>query len=216
MNGKRVRWMLAAAAVFFFACERNPIEKLVNPIPDGSVPQSSGLFVLYDDELRTGGGLGLIPGGGNQTISLADRSSPQRSTNDIHYAWNGGDVAGQHLFAGFSLLVTPDFTSFANARPKDLSGPGYTKVTLYLRGSLSAGTQIRIEGPDAGPGHTGTPYQSSALSGSWTQISFAVPPADFQRVKVFLTVSFQFTQPAGTTDPGEGGEVFLDDIRYER
>lgn len=204
------------------SCKKNPVDRLVNPVPEGAVPQSSGVFAIYDDELNTGGGLAFIPGGENQFIDLNDHSSPRRTTSQIRYIWNGADAGGQHLFAGFQLLVTPDGSTLASATGKDLSAPGYTKLTFYLRGNLSNGTRLRIEGPAVGtePSDDNCSQvgcdESKTPTGDWQRVEVPISAARLSNVKIFATFSFQYTQPPRTTVPGEGGVIYLDDIHYER
>ncbi len=205
------------------ACEKNPVDKLTNPLPNGSVPRSSGIYPIYHDELETGGGLGFIPGGENQVIDLFDNSSPRQTARQIRYTWNGGDVSDAehsttaHTFAGFSLLVTPNFSTLSAAPAKDLSTAGYTKLTLLLRGSLSTGTKLRVEGPSDG---TATPARqeldAAQISQAWQLVTVAVPPSDFSNIKTFATISIQYTQPPRTTNPGEGGTIYVTQIQYER
>jgi hypothetical protein len=212
----------------FVGCEKNPVDRLTNPMPDGALSQTSGTYVVYDDELRTGGGLGYIPGGENQTADVSDFSSPRRTISQLRYSWNGQDVSNgsvlQHLFAGFSLPITSFLEDVVSAQPKNLSGAGYTKVRMQIRGTLSDRTAVRIEGPDDGAGGI-VPVQVNSrrqgdvsggdfvLTNEWQQIE--VPAnGQFSAVKIYLTVSFQFSQPFGTTQPGGGGEIFLDDIHY--
>src|ERR1041385_398507 len=90
-NKNRICWAVCVAFILA-GCKKNPIDRLVNPVPDGALSQTNHIFVIYDDELKTGGGLGLFPGGENQTITLLDASSPRRSDNQIRYSWNGQDV----------------------------------------------------------------------------------------------------------------------------
>jgi hypothetical protein len=224
MNGVMLRRSIFTALMVAggAGCDKNPVERLSNPLSDGSVPQSSGVFVIYDDELKTGGGLAFIPGGENQSIDLTDTSEPRRSAHSLRYIWNGEDVFNhdtglfQHDFAGFQLLVSPDSETFAAATPKNLSAAGYATLSFFVRGSLSSGTRLRIEGPDDGPGGiTPQRLELSALDPNWTAVTMSIPAADFASVKIFLTVSFQYTQPPRTTAPGEGGTVFFDEIRYE-
>lgn len=223
-----MRRMGAAGLAVVFAilaagCKRNITDRLVDPNVNAAVPQSSGLFTVYDDELKTGGGLGFIPGGENQSIDLLDQTDPRRSIAQIRYSWNGNDVLSdgtpQHLFAGFSLLVSDDFTGLDSASAKDLSGPGYTQMKLFVRGGLGVDNSLRIEGPsDGSAGATPARMEltSSELSSDWTEITLPVPAADFSAVKVFATFSIQYDQPPRTTNPGTGGLIYLDDIRYVR
>ena len=229
MRNKTNTFGVLCAVFLLGSCKKNPIDRLINPVPDGAVSQTSGIFVIYDDELKTGGGLGFIPGGENQVITQVDASSPRRSDNQIRYSWNGQDVSNsgslQHLFAGFSLLVTPDFSTFDSASAKNLNAnnAGYTKLTFYIRGTLASDTYVRIEGPDDGPGGI-TPARMESLPSltgtftlteDWQKQELTVPAGDFNQVKSFLTLSIQYMQPVGTTVGGGGGTIYLDDIRYE-
>lgn len=225
MNRAPVFLSFTGISVFllFSSCKRNPIDRLVDPLPDNSLPQSSGVYMIYDDELRTGGGLAFIPGPESQEIDLAARVTPRRSINTIRYFWNGNDVFNsstgmfQHLFAGFMTTVTPDAAGLDAATGKNLSAAGYTRLRLFVKGSLSHNTRLRIEGPDDGAGGI-TPERTEifTLGPDWQEITLTIPPAHFSNVKVFFILSFQYTQPARSTAAGGGGEVYVDDVRYER
>jgi hypothetical protein len=89
-------------------------------------------------------------------------------------------------------------------------------LRLFVRGALSTNTTLRIEGPSNGTTSTPARVELSSLGSEWQEVVLSIPAADFSNVKVFLTVSFQYSQPPRTTANGEGGVVFLDDIRYER
>jgi len=225
MISKKVLFMGLGILIVLGACERNPVDRLVDPNLDGSLNQSSGVFIIYEEEFKTGGGMGFIPGGENQSVDVLDRTSPRRSKAQIRYHWNGGDVfnseinAFQHAFAGFSLSITPDLSTLPSARAKDLSNPGYTQLKFFARGTLSSGTKLRIEGPDDGPGGitaARVELDSSQFGTDWVEYTLAIPAAHFLSVKTFATFSFQFEQPPRTSNPGEGGGLFLDDIRYLR
>lgn len=216
---------LLALFLTFVACKRNPVDRLTNPNADGIVPQSSGVYMIFDDEIKTGGGLGLIPGGDNQTIDVTDHSSPRRSINAMRYVWNGKDVFNfdteefQHLFAGFNMFVPSDGSQLASTNPKNLSAPGYTKLKFFVRGSLSHATTLRIEGPDDGSGgntpaliESGTDF---TLTNDWQEITMTIPASDFNSVLIFFTISLQYDQPPRTEPAGEGGVIYLDDIHYE-
>ncbi|MCB4756048.1 MAG: hypothetical protein LHV69_03295 [Elusimicrobia bacterium] len=208
------------AALSVSGCRRNPIERLSDPLPDGAVPNSSGVYVIYDDELKTGGGMMFIPGGENQNINFLDQGAAPQGFANISYSWNGADVMNsttpQHLYAGFSLIVSSSASQLDFVPGKNLSGPGYLNLKLYVRGSLSTATRLRIEGPSDGTGLT-TPARTELLSlgSSWQEVTLPVPAADFANVKVFVTISFQYDQPPRTTNPGNGGIVYVDYLRYE-
>src|SRR5436189_4114313 len=118
MRNKFFLLSVLGLAGFGFSCKRNPVDRLLNPVPAGMVNGIGPNFYIYDDDLKTGGGLGFFPGGENQAIGLEDDTTPARSPNAIVYSWNGQDVTNfsaggvlEHLFAGFSLTITPDFST---------------------------------------------------------------------------------------------------------
>ena len=220
MQKNKTARVLLIGSFLLVGCKRNPVDRLRDPYPGGSVPLTSGVFTIYKDELKTGGGFGFIPTGENQTIDSADTSSPRLTARSIKYSWNGQDVlhttdtVANHAFAGFSLCVSPDLATVNSTPGKNLMAPSYTTLKLFVRGSLSSDTRLRIEGPGD---NVLTPARTelTSLSSDWQEVSLPIPTAsDFSDVKIFLTISFQYSQPSGTTTPGEGGVVYLDDIRY--
>lgn len=208
-------------------CEKNPIDRLTNPVPEGQSDQVSGNYMIYSNgELFTLGGLGFIPGGENQSIDLRDSNSPMiNGKQQLRYHWNGQDVRDfnngntlQHLFAGFSLLITPNFDTLTNAQPKAMSGHGYGTIKFSARGSLASDTTLKVDGPgngDANQVHATTPLTITTLSSSWQDYSMTIGASDLTAVKSFITFSFQYAQPSGTTVAGGGGTVYLQNIRYE-
>jgi hypothetical protein len=96
-------------------------------------------------------------------------------------------------------------------------------LEFWIRGSLSSQTVLRVEGP-APEVPAANPFCSAgtgcleiaSLSGDWQHVSVDIPSANFSDVKSFLTITFQYNQAGRTTAAGNGGEVFLDDIRYVR
>ena len=181
-------------------------------------------MIIYDDTLKTGGGVGLFPSGDNQQINLASTTLPHSGEFCINYSWNGNDVSNpggspnpEHTFAGFDLFVSNSFTTLASTPGRDLSAAGYTQVTFWLRGSLSASTTIKVE--VAGTGSTSTIAPSiiiGTLQNYWQQFSVPVSPSDLKNVKEFFKLTFVYAQPTGTTAPGGGGSVFVDDIQYQK
>lgn len=221
---RRIHFFVLVGGLLLAAgCRKNPIERLTNPYANAQVPGVSGTFTIYDDELKTGGAVGFIPSGENQSMDFQDTSSPRRTARQIRYSWTGGDTTGntpgttQHAFAGFSLFQAPTVAQVATSTGTDLTFAGYTKMTFWIRGSLSEGNIVRIEGP----GDTvSTPARlelaDSDINGGWVFESISIPPGDFRNVKVFITVSIQYAQPPRTTAAGNGGTVYLDDVRYEQ
>jgi len=129
-----------------------------------------------------------------------------------------GVIAVMPTISGFSLLITPNFDTFDAATPRVLNGFGYTKLIFSIRGTLSANTSLEVTGPDDGDSTTTattTEYNSSQIGSSWTELTLTVPNGEFASVKSYASFTFIYRQPGRTTDPGNGGLIYLDNIRYE-
>lgn len=217
------------------SCKQNPVDRLLNPVPSGAVNGVGANYIVYNDELNTGGGLGFFPGGESQSIDLHDNTPPARSLSDIRYTWTGQNVSSnfgpEHTFAGFSLLVTPDFSTLATAQPKDLSRANYGHLQFSIRGSLSDRTYVKIDGPsngvtastdsvrsrrqgDSSGGDTDANGKEIVITNDWQDYSIHISPQYFSSVKIFCQFSFAFDQPIGTTEPGAGGTIYVDNIQY--
>ncbi len=213
------------------ACKKNPIDRLSNPVPDGAVNGISGTYFIYDDDLKTGGGLAFIPGGENQSADVLDNSQPQLTLNQIRYSWNGGPVFDyehgvfQYRFAGFNFPVSIEIDDLPTTPARDLSRANYTAVKLWVRGTLSDRTWLRIDGPDTSPSGAHAQINSRrqgdisggdfVLTNDWQEITLPVPLAsNFSTIKTFITITIQFAPPFGTTSHGGGGTVYVDNIRY--
>lgn len=207
-------------------CDKTPSRRLTDPNPEGAVAQNGGAWVLYDEEVRTDGGFYLIPiPTGNQTLVVGDEQSAAFGQRSIFYSWTGGDVLDpvegtEHTFAGFGMLVAKTIDQMNSTPSKDLSDAGFTKITFYAKGYLSENTILRAEGPGDGSSAAILPrLDVTQLTDTWTKFTLpaagAIPPAAFQSVRQYVNFTFVFTQPSGTTNPGGGGQVFLDRIAYE-
>jgi hypothetical protein len=183
--------------------------------------------VIFDNELSSGGGAFLYPGGENQTLSFADRSNPL-SQRSIRYSWNGGDVSWpgcspnpEHSFAGLDLMHTPTQTQYNSTPGRDLRQGGYNKVTFFARGSLASYTVLKIEvaspGVPAGtcpgvvspclilssdgvttdPGSPTCPADPKPLTGQWQQYTINVAPSNLTSVKDFFKATFIFENLPG-------------------
>jgi len=131
-------------------------------------------FVVFSDELETGGGAFEYPGPDGQNLVFTDTSNPI-SRRSIRYSWTGRDVSNpqgsgclpnpEHIFAGFDLMHVPDNTptlSVYNSTPgRNLSKAGYTKATFYVRGSLSSNTILKVEAASPGVPASGCPVVTS-------------------------------------------------------
>jgi hypothetical protein len=109
-------------------------------------------FVIFQDELKSGGGAFLYPGGENQSLTFSDTSNPI-SRRSIRYSWTGGLVSAPGctpnptpFFAGFDLMHTPTIDTYNSTPGRDLHKAGYTKITFVARGTLTSHTVLKIEG----------------------------------------------------------------------
>ncbi len=202
------------------ACKRNPIDRLTNPLPDGDVSQNSGVYIIYDDELKTSGGLGFFPGGSNQFIDLADITEPRRTARNIRYFWTGAPTGvnqSSFTFAGFALLVTPDFSTLEASSARNFSSYGYSKLKFSARGSLASDMSFQVSGPSTGTAVAPAQLNVSAsqLTNSWQDFELTVPSFHFSEIRVFATFALIYDQPPRSTNFGPGGTVYIDDVRYE-
>jgi hypothetical protein len=215
----RTRALFLAAALLA-ACDRHAGDRLTDLTPEGAVPGASADWVLYADELRTGGGFYLIPEAANQAIVDGDPAAAAVGRSGITYTWNGGAVNAQHLFAGFGLLVAQTIFQDASTPARDLSGQGFTRIAFRAKGSLGENVILRVEGPGDGSNATVLPrleITRSELAAGWARYELPVPsPAAFASVKQYVNFILVYDQPTGTTLPGEGGTVHIDQVAYER
>jgi len=177
--------------------------------------------VFGNGSLQTGGGVDFFPSAQNQQLAFDFRDNCHSGPRCISYFWNGQDVlnsgVAEHTFVGFDLLVSQNFSTLAGTPARNLSAAGYTKVTFWMRGSLSDSTQVKVEAPGTGNQSTLAPTLIiTSLLGSWQQFTVSAGPGAFSNVKEFFKVTFVYNQPTGTTNHGDGGSVFIDDIHFEK
>ncbi len=190
---------------FCFGCEPAPLDYLRDPRPDGATGIWTGQWLIYGDKLETGGGIVLVPDSGNQMINLSFHD-PERN-NVIMYSWNGQDVAGQHEFSGVSFTVASSSKTYDITPPKDLSAGGYKKVTFYAKVNLSENTFVRFTGPV-------TSFSvEQKVNCDWNRFTIFFEPHMLRTVREFFVISFHYT---GNNKSGNGGTVYVDDVRYER
>lgn len=149
---------LIAALLLFSSCKKNPLDR-IDTAASGAMPTDSPstAFVVYrNGEITSGGGAGLYPGSDEQTINFNDSGA-------IRYMWTGRDVGGQHVFAGFDLCHSPDLSpQWYWWLGKDLSEHHFSKISFYIKGSLSKDTVVKIESPHDGINpNAGNKYISS-------------------------------------------------------
>jgi len=227
MNSNRARYAVCVVSgvvlLVCCGCGRNRTHNPQDMLGAGATGRYGSVFVLYDDELKTGGGVYLYPSGDNQSLDTDSRELPYAGARCIRYSWNGGAVCqsatgrAQHAFAGFSLAVSATADELPAAAARDFSDAGYTVMHVFVRGSLSDNTILKLEGPDDGDETTPAPsLEIASLSDSWQAYSFPVTPASLARVKEFFKATFVYSNPDGTLAAGGGGSVAVDTIYLER
>jgi len=222
---------------------RNPFDRTRDASgggPTGTFGNSS-TFVVFSNELQTGGGAFEYPGSDGQSLVFNDTSNPI-SRRSIRYGWTGQAVAGQTVFAGFDLMHTPQLSAYATTPGRDLHLAGYMKVTFYARGSLSSNTVLKIEVADDGNTTTPDPcvtlYMGAVppspdpcdangsdnlkmtpqvLTSSWQPYTITLLNSvlSMSNVKDFFKATFVFT-PAVGAPAGQGGTAYFDQIQYEQ
>jgi len=203
-----------AWTLFWCGCQTMPADYLRDPRPDGATGIWAGQWLIYGDELETGGGLLLFPSDENQTIDLVFRhpNDPERG-NVIHYSWNGEEVAGQYTFSGVSFTVASNWRAYDITPPKDLSAGGYTKISFDVWGDLSEGTKVEFWG---GRRSATTGRLKLDNDDGWVHLDIPLRENDLKKVREFFVIVFQFAEPSGHSEPGQGGTVYVDNIRYEK
>ncbi len=218
---------------------KSPFERTRDASNGGAtgIVGTSATFVIFSNEIRSGGGAFEYPGGENQSLTFADTSNPL-SYRSIRYSWTGSPAAAgstDHTLAGFVLMHTAVQTDYAGTAGHDLRGAAYTKVTFYARGSLSTNTDAKIEVSDDGNTATAAPCLTlstsgtsdlcsgalamppQALTSAWQKYTITVPNASLAIIKDFFKSTFVFTDPfVGNLQPGQGGTVYYDNIQYEQ
>ena len=193
--------------------------------PGGPLGQS-GQFTIFSNELSSGGGAFKYPGGDNLGLAFDDHSNPL-SRRSIRISWNGQPTDGTTItFAGVALMHVPLFKDYNSRAPRDLHAAGYTRIAFSARGDLSTFTSVKIEG--GGPtsacltlSPSGTVDEclngrTDVLSGAWRSYSLPVGTGQQTAIKDFFKATFIFNNPTpGSTNAGQGGTIYLDEIAYK-
>jgi hypothetical protein len=193
--------------------------------PAGSVG-GSGQFTVFSNELTSGGGAFEYPGGDNLSLAFDDHSNPI-SRRSIRFSWTGQPTDGTtYTFAGVSFMHVPQFKDYNTTTPRDFRAAGYTQVSFYARASLSTFTSVKIEagGPTSACmtlSKDGTIDECGGglkrkISGDWGTYSLPVTSAQQSAIKDLFKATFIFDNPTpGSTNPGQGGTLYLDQIFYK-
>lgn len=238
-------FLMAAAFTLLTACHKSPFDRTSDQSGGGGTGQfgQSPSYVIFSNELLSGGGAFEYPSGDNQSLTFDDRSQPL-GARSIRYSWNGQAVSNPHCtpnpthnFAGFNLMHVPLLGQYEGTVGRDLHQAGYTKVAFYVRGSLSTNTVLKIEVASPGTTNacvgvtspcltlssdgTGTDPNSptcsqGTLTGDWQSFTIPIANSDLVSVKDFFKATFVFIDPfVGNQAPGQGGVAYFDRIQYE-
>ena len=226
--------LLALVVLSLVSCEKNPISRLQDPIPDGALSAWSGILRVYDDDLRTGGNVEFIPSdlappNNNMTIDFkVTEQNPPEGVNCLKYTWNGQEVFWdsplapankmEHSYGGVTLIVATHFSLYNSTPAKDLRPGGYTHISFKAKAVMDSDTTIKFEGPvgESSKTHDFLRVTNTQISAfDWTAYQFPVSQTDLSQVKDFFKIVIEYQK--GVSGPaGDGGVVYVDDIRYER
>lgn len=218
---KKLIFLIMLACLF--GCDKTPANKITNPAVSNAAGawDTNADWVLYDDEIRTGGTIMMFNSMDNQILDMSCTDNPYSGSKCIKYTWNGKDVykyeapSGlEHDFCGFSLIASNDVNNIVT---KDISGGAYTKISFRARGSLNAYVYLRVESNN-GTSLTPTPgndaWMSNAITSNWTQYDFPITGTTMTSLKDYVKIVLKYDEgtPSNTVT-GNGGTVFIDDIR---
>jgi hypothetical protein len=227
-------FLMILAALSLVSCEKNPITRLQDPVPDGALNAWSGILRVYDDDLRTGGNVEFIPSDlsppdNTMTIDFkVTEQNPPEGVNCLKYTWNGNDIFWnspfapanglEHSFGGVTLIVATHFSLYDSTPAKDLRPGGYTHVSFKAKAVIDNDTTVKFEGPvgESAKTHDFVRVNSTQISDTdWTDYQFPVSQNDLSQVKDYFKIVIEYQK--GVSGPaGVGGVVYVDDIRYER
>lgn len=223
------------AALLATGCDKSPIDRTKSMSSGGTGGfGATSSYVIFSNELLSGGGAFLYPGSEGQSLTFNDTSNPI-SNRSIRYHWTGEAVNGSIDFAGFDLMHTPTQSTYSSTVGRDLHNAGYTRVSFYARGTVGSYVVAKVEVAD--DGNTGTANTSCVtlstgtmdtntnpcgrtdqISSAWTRytIPIASPATALLAVKDFFKVTFVYNNPnPGSTAPSQGGTIYIDQIQYE-
>src|SRR3989339_423571 len=192
--------LLCLLPVLLASCENSPTKRLIGPEPYDSSGQWSGKWVVYDDQLRSDGGVMFIGWGEGFSVDFNSIERPYSGTKCIKVKWDGSDVTTAEgvtgLFTGFSLIVAKDYNYYSTTT-KDLTSGAYTTVRFRARKEfLSSNTLLRFEGPIGD--ENSTPPDNAwqgTLSDNWQEYSFNIS-GNISSVHRFVTAVLKTTDNA--------------------
>jgi hypothetical protein len=211
-------FVIALIISFITGCSDVKVEdRLVNPIPLGATGKWSGVWVLYDDELKTGGGIMFYtePNPENPTSQTLNVSYTEENGNKcMKYSWDG-DISydstwkvWQDKWCGMALIVGKDWTEVQTST-KDLSLAGYKKISFKIKGHLSESTRIKIDTLVRIGKFSSYPAASvviNSLSDQWEEYTLVLN--NVSTINIFFSLVIENK----SNTKSQGAVVYLDDI----
>lgn len=197
-------------------CDKKPMNKFVNPSSDAALGLWSGTWLIYGDNLNTGGGFSLFTSLDNCTLDYQSPDYAYSGKYSLKYAWNGGKVFDygsggyEGYYTGVSFIAGADYQ---HNYPRDISPGKYTKFSFWAKGTLNQGVSVTITGPDG----TSAQYTGGSLA-QWTHFNGTLAnPAKLNNVTEFFSIIFGYDSKLNAgADTGSGGVIYLDDIQLTR
>lgn len=230
--------VLFAVCVFAATgCDRNPLNKIVNPDSTSTGGAWSGTWVIYDDEVKTRGATMMFNTMEGQELSFISSDNPHTGRSCIKFAWDGSTVVVYSTsssvanttgssFVGFSLIAAATTDNYYGVS-KDLTGGAYTKLTFWARGSLNSNVYVRVEANSDDPAFYRIPTGQygvwmGTVGGQWQKYEIALDPtrnrlsAVRDYVKIILRYDEDGNPDTANARQGSGGTVYIDDIQLSR
>jgi len=219
---KKIKWLTVLTVLiiiisFFNSCSDVKVEdRLLNPIPSGATGKWSGTWVLYDDELKTGGGIMFYtePNPNNPNSQTLDVSYIENGNKCIRYFWDG-DVSydstwnvWQDKWCGMALIVGQDWTEVLTST-KDLTQAAYKKISFKIKGKLSNSVRIKIEALVRIGRYSSFPAATvviDSLSEEWE--TYTLPLNNVSTINMFFSLIIENRGSSRS----QGATIYLDDI----
>lgn len=214
-------FILILSSLFMSCSDVKIKDTLLDPIPSGATGRWSGVWVLYDDELKTGGGIMFYtepaPSNPNsQTIDLSCTEYPYSGNKCLKYSWDGSESydstwkVWQNKWCGMALIVGSDWTQ-VNTSSKDVSLAGYKKLTFKARGIVDPNVNVRIEAMIKIGQYSSSPagvliLNSNTLTSDWSE--YTIELNNVSTINIFLSVVFIYSG----NQQSSGATIYLDDI----
>ncbi len=208
----QLKTVLNLLIVFLLACcDETPLSYLHDSRKEGEMGKWTGSWTIYDDDLHTGGGIMLTPSDEHQSVDIyyEDKNAP-RGSKVLKYSWDGQDVAGQHIWCGIDLSVASNWRTYDLTPGKNLNQGGYTMITFAAKVILSENTTVEFRGPIP------SAKVHYTVSCDWKRDTISLVPNGLKNARDFFVIVFMYSQSSGNKNSGNGGTVYVDDIKYER